>query len=127
MVWWWVWRPSGDYWTNVCFCVVGKDLDRRGRISHSLIKTELCLLPVEGLNLVARIADVPKQGEEFVGVGSDSPSMGAQVQVHASVKECLRASIDAAAALPGRGYGSEFDLLCLSDLSAVIRGSHIHP
>lgn len=43
-------------------------------------------------------------------------------QVHASVKECLRASIDAAAALPGRGYGSEFDLLCLSDLSAVIRG-----
>lgn len=42
-------------------------------------------------------------------------------EVHNSQKECLRASLSAAAWLPGR-FGTEFDILCLSDLSAVIRG-----
>jgi hypothetical protein len=43
-------------------------------------------------------------------------------QVYSSAKEVLHASLDAATSLPGRGFGSEFDLLCLADVSAIIRG-----
>jgi hypothetical protein len=43
-------------------------------------------------------------------------------QVYNSAHECFIASMAAAAALPGRGFGAEFDLLCFADVCAVVRG-----
>lgn len=41
-------------------------------------------------------------------------------QVYSSAEECLHSSLEAAATLPHKGFGTEFDLLCLSDACGLI-------